>query len=123
VRDALEVALAVEVAFDPKTSQHRFRVASFDDFELTTLPELLGYLCGHAPGVQLAVERLDARSAARLIAGELDLVLGGESMTMPPALMTRRLYRDPFAVIVRRGHPALRRGASRWSGTSRRITC
>lgn len=110
VLDALEVALDGDVAFDPRTSRHHFRVASFDYFELTTLPALLSYLRVHAPRVELTVERLDADAVTRLAAGELDLVLGGESSTMPSSLMRRVLYRDPFAVIVRHGHPALRRG-------------
>ncbi|MBK7533842.1 MAG: LysR family transcriptional regulator [Myxococcales bacterium] len=108
--DALEATLARQVPFDPASSQQEFRIATFDYFELTTIPALLEHLRRHAPGIKLSVERLDRASPARLLAGELDLVLGGESMTMPPSLVTRRLYRDPFMVIVRPGHPALRRG-------------
>jgi DNA-binding transcriptional LysR family regulator len=106
----LERALVAPAAFAPATATQRFRVATFDYFELTTLPEVLAYLRRHAPGVDLDVERVDAAAIARLVDGEIDLVLGAESMTMPAGLRRRTLYRDPFAVIARPGHPRVGAG-------------
>ncbi len=105
--DQLATALAPPSEFDPATATHRFRLATFDYFELTTLPELLAYLTRTAPGVHLDIERFDRSAAARLVDGDLDLVLGAETMPMPAGLRRRVLYRDPFAVIARPDHPRL----------------
>src|SRR5690242_18292504 len=42
--DLLEQAVAVPPSFAPATSRRVFRVATFDYFELTVLPDLLAYL-------------------------------------------------------------------------------
>lgn len=105
--DQLAGVLAPPAAFDPATATHRFRVATFDYFELTTLPDLLAYLTRTAPGVHLDIERFDRSAIARLVDGDLDLVLGAGSMTMPPGLRRRVLAREPFAVIARPDHPRL----------------
>lgn len=103
--DRLDEVLAPPRPFAPATATQRFRIATFDYFEVTTLPEVLAYLRRHAPGIHLDVERVDAAAITRLVDGELDLILGAESMAMPGGLMRRVLYRDPFAVIARAGHP------------------
>ena len=105
---ALEKALAGPADFDPRVAECRFRIATFDYFEFTTLPDVLDYLRDHAPGIRLDIERLDSASIARLVAGDIDFIFGGESMTMPSSLMRRLLYRDPFAVIARPEHPAIK---------------
>lgn len=104
---SLKQALAEPRAFDPATATKHFRLATYDYFEVTTLPHVLEYLRAKAPGVRLDIERLDARSPARLVNGEIDFVMGGESMTMPSTLMRRVLYRDPFKVIARPDHPLI----------------
>lgn len=109
---SLQDALAIPAAFDPATTERRFRIATYDYFEFTTLPDVLAYLQRHAPGVRLDIERLDAGAVARLVSGDIDFVLGGESLSMPPVLMRRVLYRDPFKVIVRADHPVVKRRLS-----------
>ncbi len=101
-------ALTAPVDFDPKTAELQLRIATFDYFELAMLPELLAFLRRHAPGVRLSVERFEPRSVRRLVAGEIDFVLGGGTMSMPAVLMQRTLFRDPFKVIVRKDHPTVR---------------
>ena len=104
---ALQAMLAEAQPFDPRSARRRFRIATYDYFEFTTLPDILGYLRSHAPGIGLDVERLDGRSIRRLVAGELDFVMAGQSSSMPSTLRQRTLYRDPFAVIVRKDNPLL----------------
>ncbi|MFK8003439.1 MAG: LysR family transcriptional regulator [Polyangiales bacterium] len=104
---ALHAALAQPESFDPKLATRAFRIATFDLFEFTILPDLLVYLREHAPNVRLHIERIDERAPQRLADGELDLVLGGETMNMPSSAMRRTVYRDPFACIVRADHPGV----------------
>ena len=96
--------------FDPRASLRTFRLATVDYFELTTLPDVLEYLRRHAPGVGLEIERFSPSSLAHLVAGELDLALIGGTVPTPPTGLRRgSLYREPFAVIARPGHPRIGR--------------
>lgn len=104
---ALHAALVQPESFVPKLATRAFRIATFDLFEFTILPDLVAYLQEHAPGVRLHIERIDERAGRRLADGELDLVLGGDSMDMPSSAMRRTVYRDPFACIVRSDHPSV----------------
>lgn len=105
---ALHAALVQPESFEPERTSRTFRVATFDLFEFTILPDLLVYLQEHAPGVRLHLDRIDERVGQRLIDGEVDLVLGGGNMVMPSSVMRRTIYRDPFACIVRADHPKVR---------------
>ncbi len=109
----LEQTLAVPGPFEPLDSQRRFRIATFDYFEVTSLPTVLEFLRENAPGVHLDIERLGPQSAGRLERGEIDLILGGESMVLPSTLIRKVLYEDPFRVLVRRDHPVVRGRLSR----------
>jgi DNA-binding transcriptional LysR family regulator len=106
----LRRALAVPEPFDPRTSRRVFRVATVDYFELTTLPDVLDYLRKHAPFVSLEVERFTPALVPALVLGEVDLALIGGSQPIAPAGLRRAaLYQDPFAVIARKDHPAIKR--------------
>ncbi|MFT5357944.1 MAG: DNA-binding transcriptional LysR family regulator, partial [Polyangiales bacterium] len=80
---ALHAALVQAESFDPKRSTRIFRIATFDIFEFTVLPDLVSYLRDHAPGVRLHFERIGRDVGQRLADGEIDLVLGGNNMEMP----------------------------------------
>ncbi|WP_394836020.1 LysR family transcriptional regulator [Pendulispora rubella] len=96
--------------FEPRTSLRTFRLATVDYFELTALPDALEHLRRHAPGVGLEIERFSPASLAHLVAGELDLALIGGSVPTPSTGLRRvSLYREPFAVIARPGHPRVGR--------------
>tara|TARA_R110002073_G_scaffold218689_4_gene379030 strand:+ start:2289 stop:2858 length:570 start_codon:yes stop_codon:yes gene_type:complete len=60
------------------------------------------------PEVHLDIERLGPDSAGRLERGDIDLILGGETMEMPSTLIRKLLYREPFRVIARAEHPVSR---------------
>lgn len=102
---ALYAALVETESFDPKRSTRIFRIATFDIFEFTILPDLLAHLREHAPGIRLHIERIGRDVGQRLADGEVDLVLGGGNMEMPASSIRRTVYRDPFACIVRADHP------------------
>lgn len=108
--EQLRLALALPEPFDPRTSTRAFRVATVDYFELTTLPDVLDYLRKHAPAVRLEIERFTPASLPSLVLGDVDLALIGGSQALPPAGLRRaEVYLDPFAVIARKGHPAIKR--------------
>ncbi len=107
--DLLSEAVAASEPFRPSVSRRVFRVATVDYFELTTLPYLLAYLKQHAPLVRLEIERFGAGHLSALAAGEVDLALVSAAVAPPPGIRRAALYDDPFAVIVRPGHPLVRR--------------
>lgn len=105
----LEEALGGQPQFDPGTASVTLRIATVDYFEFAVLPGLMTHLRTHAPGVRLALERLTGESAARLQSGGLDLILGGTGLVRGAGIEGVRLYEEPFKVIVRDGHPRIRR--------------
>jgi len=108
--DELGAAVAVPAPFDPSTSRRTFRIATFDYFELTVLPDLLAHLATHAPHVDLVIDRFARESLPALAAGDIDLALVGDSDAIPRAGLSRaKLPGDPFVVLARQGHPRLKK--------------
>lgn len=106
----LRRALASPEPFDPRTSTRAFRIATVDHFELTTLPDVLEHLGRHAPSVRLEIERFSPDVVPALVVGDIDLALIGASQPVPAAGLRRApLHEEPFAVVVRKGHPAIKR--------------
>ncbi len=108
----LQTSLVGPRSFDPQTASLTLRIASVDYFEFTTLPSIMHHLREHAPGIRLEIERLTSDSAAALQAGRLDLILGGTGLVSGAGIEGAELFRDPFKVIVRHGHPTIRRRPS-----------
>lgn len=107
--DRLGATLGGGAAFEPGAATLTIRIATVDYFEFAVLPTLMAYLREHAPGVRLVIERLTPDSAALLQAGRLDLILGGTAPVRGSGLECAELFREPFAVIAREGHPTIRR--------------
>lgn len=104
--DRVAETLSPAPPFDPKTTRRTFRLATLDYFEVAVLDDVVRYLAAHAPHAELWIERVSEKSYAALLAGELDLALVGDtSLPRSPALLRAELYRDPFVVMMRRGHP------------------
>jgi DNA-binding transcriptional LysR family regulator len=107
--DRLGEALAPRERFDPRTTRRTFRVATLDYFELVILEDVMAHLAAHAPHASLWVERVSTATLPALAAGEIDLALVGEaSLPRLPTLARAELFRDPFAVMMRPGHPLAR---------------
>jgi DNA-binding transcriptional LysR family regulator len=110
--DRLAETLSPAPPFDPKTTRRTFRLATLDYFEVAVLDDVMRHLSTHAPHAELWLERVSERSFASLVAGEIDLALVGESsLPRSPALMRAELYRDPFVVMMRKGHPLAKKRA------------
>lgn len=107
--DRLEEAVATAPVFDPKTSERAFRIATFDYFELTVLPDLLETFRRVAPNVRLEIERFTPSKLPALVSGEVDLALVGEAPLPPHGLRRASVGEEPFAVIARPGHPRIRK--------------
>jgi len=105
--DGLDRALSPGEPFEPRTTGRTFRLATLDYFELVALEGLLAHLRAHAPHASVWIDRLSAATLPALLAGEVDLALAGEaSLPRLPTLARHVLYRDPFSVLLRAGHPA-----------------
>ena len=109
----LQRVLTGDKPLNPATSSRTFTLASLDYFDFAVLPTLLAHLRRRAPSVRLHVERASSESISRLAAGEIDVMLVGSSAGIPTqGLHRRELYRNPFRVIARADHPAIRRRLS-----------
>ncbi len=98
-------------AFDPARASRPLRLAIPDHLALVLGPPLLAALKTEAPGVELVLRAFSRRWRDELESGGLDLafgVLGGA----PGALRRRHVLDDPWVVLLRQDHPALRR---RWT--------
>jgi DNA-binding transcriptional LysR family regulator len=111
--DAMERAIEPPKPFTPSETKRTFRVATLDYFEFVLLGDLLAYFGAHAPRAQIWIDRLSPAAVSALVAGEIDLALVGEtSIARTQGLSRVEIHRDPFTVMARKGHPALRRKSS-----------
>jgi len=108
----LEVALREAETYDPAQSDRTFRLHLTDIGEAIFLPPLLRMIARDAPRVRLAAFQLDDRDILpALESGRVDLALG-----YIPSLVgaqRRHLLSERYVVVMRKGHPAGPRGATR----------
>lgn len=114
VRDALqaiEAALGPPRGFDPATARRTFTLLGADFFSLLLMPRLYARWSEAAPG--LTWRFLDSARAGpggdvtRLLLDDaIDAALERPLDTAEP-IESRQLFSSPFALIARRGHPAL----------------
>lgn len=105
---SLRAALAPPAAFDPATARRRFTIGLADYAQFVLLPPLLARLSEAAPYVDLV-----ARDYAAGQLGELDFTVAPDRSVMRadplagPALRARRLFRERYVCVARRGHPKI----------------
>ena len=93
--------------FDPESSDREFSILVTEVGMIQTVPVLMRRLEAKGPHLRLRALPLDTRPLeARLEAGEADLAIGAFPQAAP-TLRRQSLYADPFASVVRRGHPRL----------------
>jgi len=93
--------------FDPARSDREFTVLVTEVGMIQAVPVLMRRLEEMGPKLRLRALPLDSRPLeARLEAGEADLAIGAFPGAAP-SLRRQSLYLDPFASVVRRGHPRL----------------
>jgi DNA-binding transcriptional LysR family regulator len=111
VLDTLRRLSASEPEFDPAAAERHFRVAMSDASHVTLLPKLLGHMQKVAPKVRLEAARLDADTASRLQAGDVDLALGFTPW-LEAGFYQQTLYSQDWVCLVSPRHPRIRKTLS-----------
>jgi DNA-binding transcriptional LysR family regulator len=107
-------AVAPPVAFDPAAEETTLRIAAADFPLLVLAAPLMRALAVRAPRVDVIVVPF-AGQLGVLASGEVDVALAAHRVS--PRYRCRVLAHEPFACVVRRGHPALARPMTvrRWA--------
>lgn len=104
--------LAEPTEFDPRRTTRVFRVACTDAVATALLRPMLRLLRRRAPLASLRLLTLDALIAeGGLARGTVDLLIGVPPV-VPEDQRSSLVYRDPWACIVRRAHPRVRKSLS-----------
>ncbi|MGX7006089.1 LysR family transcriptional regulator [Caballeronia sp. KNU42] len=107
---AIHSTLNSKTSFDPASSTRSFTVAMTDIGEIYFLPVLMKKLSHVAPGVTIStVKNNTANLREEMEGGRVDLAIG-----FLPGLNTgffqRRLFRQQYVCIFRKGHPLATKG-------------
>lgn len=98
--------------FDPKTADRCFKLLMSDAGESSMLPSLMRRIGESATRVAFEVVKLSHdKYADALQAGTVDLAIGNLPF-LKAGFERIHLFDDPYCVIVREGHPALRQPLS-----------
>ena len=112
LREALETlsrTVAPELAFDPATAQHTWRVAASDYSESTVVLPMLSALRAAAPQTRLAVMEIAPSALARQAEqGHIDLAFH-TTENAPLGLRRRALFAEEYVLAGRVDHPRLKR--------------
>lgn len=94
--------------FDPRRARGRFHVATDDYLELVLMPRLLARVWREAPGIDIHVHNVSARSGHDLAEGRIDFIVDPlDALGQLPGAYSQRILDERFVCIVRAGHPAL----------------
>jgi DNA-binding transcriptional LysR family regulator len=111
LREALsrlsEVVLS-EREFEPCSAERVFTIATSDYGQMLSLPAALSVLAREAPGITLKVTSSTFDAPDQLAQGKVDLVVGG-GLPRTQELMRKQIGSEGFVVLLRAGHPALKR--------------
>jgi DNA-binding transcriptional LysR family regulator len=100
----MQAALNVQQGFVPETSDRCFTIAMSDVGELYFMPLLIQHFAKLAPHVSLRTVRAgNINLKEELEVGRIDLALGAFEK-ISSSLYQRRLFRQPFVLMYRRGH-------------------
>jgi DNA-binding transcriptional LysR family regulator len=92
--------------FDPAASTWSASISTSSYVEHWLVPALVDRLHARAPGMDLRVVGPLRGRADALEEGRIDLAIEPAGVLVGPNLMSRRLFEDGFACVLRRGHPA-----------------
>lgn len=93
--------------FDPATSQRRFTIAVRDSHERSFLPSLVAELSREAPGIDVAVVRIERSNLEEdLLSGELDVAVD-VALSTSADIRRERLGTESLVVLARQGHPSI----------------
>jgi len=118
---AIDRCFRAEAPFVPASAVRSFSIATSDYGSFVLAPELIERLGREAPSVDVCLRPLDAAFGEQLARGEADLVVAPKrGDELPAGIHSRRLFRERFVCLLRRGHPLLKRGIDLATWTSMR---
>jgi DNA-binding transcriptional LysR family regulator len=104
----LEVNLHESRSFVPEHARRSFHLSLWEYMEALILPSLVQRLLFTAPGMTISASRVKRRDLeAELARGAVDLAVE-IPMTMSDRIRGKALLREPFVVMARKGHPAIK---------------
>lgn len=105
--EQIEAALNLGAGFDPATSHASFTAGMGEYAEVALVGRLAETFSHAAPRATLRLLSLHGADAAeRLERGGIDVAVA-HLRAMPPTIETTLLFRDPFVVVARKGHPII----------------
>jgi len=103
---AIHSALNQQATYDPATSTRTFTLAVTDIGEIYFLPTLMEIVTQTAPNTRISTVRNTAVSLKEdMEAGRVDLAIG-LIPTLQAGFFQRRLFKQRYVCMFRRGHPA-----------------
>lgn len=103
--EQIEAALNLGAGFDPATSTATFTAGMGEYAEVALVGRLAEAFSRAAPHATLRLRSMHGADAAeQLDRGAIDVAVA-HLRNMPPTIGTTLLFRDPFVVVVRKGHP------------------
>ncbi len=102
--ERIEAALNLGAGFDPATSNAIFTAGMGEYAEVALVGRLAEAFAREAPHATLRLLPLDGAAAEQLERGGIDVAIA-HLRAMPPTIETSLLFRDPFVVVARKGHP------------------
>ncbi|ALM86549.1 LysR family transcriptional regulator [Bordetella sp. N] len=108
----IAAVLQPEADFVARTATLTFTLGLSDYPAFVILPRLLSALALEAPDVLIDVVSFSGRddAVALLDAGKIDVAIGVAPTVQESRIMTREILRDEFVTLVRKDHPAARKG-------------
>ncbi len=109
VGDALALlaqALRHHIAFDPRASEHGFRICMTDISQIVLLPQLLNHLRDTAPGVRIEVLHITEATPRLLESGEADLAIGFMPQ-LDAGFYQQTLFTQRYVCMLRADHPRI----------------
>lgn len=104
----LEVNLHESRSFVPEHARRSFHLSLWEYTEALILPSLMQRLANAAPGMTISTSRIKRRDLeAELARGAVDLAIE-IPMTMSDRIRSKALLREPFVVMARKDHPAIK---------------
>ena len=102
----IEAALNLAAGFDPAKSAAIFTAGMAEYAEVALVGRLAASFAGEAPRATLRLTPLTGPEAAeQLDRGAIDVAVA-HTRNLPPHIESQVLLRDPFVVVMRKGHPA-----------------
>ena len=104
----LEMNLHESRSFVPEHARRSFHLSLWEYTESLILPPLVQRLLLTAPGMTISTSRVKRRELeAELARGSVDLAIE-IPMTMSDRIRKKALLREPFVVMARKSHPAIK---------------